>query len=364
MPRKARGNEPRPPRRVLIARFSAIGDIAMTLPVVYGICRANPGVAFIYVSRTSMTDMMVNRPPNLTVCGVDIDNHYGGITGMHRLYQQLSSRFDFDAFADLHSVLRTSLLSFWCRLGGVRVARLDKGRRGRRQITSRGAAATGRLKTMEQRYADVFSRLELRAPEPFESVYGPGGAPDEAYAAAAAPKAPGEVWIGVAPFARHAGKIYPPAMMRKAVGLLAAQPGRRIFLFGNAREGELMKDWERDIRGVTSLAGKRLGFGVETALMSRFDAMVSMDSANMHLASLAGTPVVSVWGATHPYCGFTGHGQDAANIVQLNLPCRPCSVFGNRKCSYGDYHCLRNIAPETIVERVNNIIKNNGQRHI
>ena len=87
-----------------------------------------------------------------------------------------------------------------------------------------------------------------------------------------------------------------------------------------------------------------------------------MDSSNMHLASLTGTPVVSVWGATHPYAGFLGWGQTAKNAIQIDLECRPCSIFGQKPCRRGDYACMNRIAPETIIERTNNILltKNNA----
>ena len=92
--------------------------------------------------------------------------------------------------------------------------------------------------------------------------------------------------------------------------------------------------------------------------MSHLDAMVSMDSSNMHLASLTGTPVVSVWGATHPYAGFLGWGQSTDNIVQIDLECRPCSIYGQKPCRRGDYACMNGIAPETIIEKIEHILSN------
>ena len=85
--------------------------------------------------------------------------------------------------------------------------------------------------------------------------------------------------------------------------------------------------------------------------MAQLDLMISMDSANMHLASLLGVPVVSVWGSTHPYAGFYGWGQSGENAVQVELYCRPCSVFGNRACYRGDLACLQSISPVVIYER-------------
>ena len=162
----------------------------------------------------------------------------------------------------------------------------------------------------------------------------------------------GEKWIGIAPFAAHKGKIYPLEKMERVIELLLErEPNCRIFLFGGgAEERELLTQWEsRHDRCTCALLGSLYN---ELVLMSHLDTMVSMDSANMHLASLTGTRVVSVWGATHPFAGFMGWNQSSADAVQTTLPCRPCSIFGNKPCLHGDYPCLNSITPEEIVERV------------
>ena len=78
--------------------------------------------------------------------------------------------------------------------------------------------------------------------------------------------------------------------------------------------------------------------------------------ANMHLASLVNIPVISVWGATHPYAGFMGWKQLPVNTVQLDLSCRPCSVYGQKPCWRGDYACLREIKPEQVIAKIEGII--------
>ena len=90
--------------------------------------------------------------------------------------------------------------------------------------------------------------------------------------------------------------------------------------------------------------------------MSHLQVMISMDSANMHLASLVNTPVVSIWGATHPYAGFMGWNQRYENAAQVELDCRPCSIYGNKPCLRGDYACLKNISPEQIISKVESLL--------
>ena len=108
---------------------------------------------------------------------------------------------------------------------------------------------------------------------------------------------------------------------------------------------------ERRHKGVVSVIG-RMSMSQEMDLIGNLDAIVTMDSATMHIASLLGIPVVSVWGATHPFAGFYGYGQHPDNAVQADLPCRPCSVFGDRPCISGDYRCLSSIRPQEIADRV------------
>jgi ADP-heptose:LPS heptosyltransferase len=84
--------------------------------------------------------------------------------------------------------------------------------------------------------------------------------------------------------------------------------------------------------------------------MNYLDVMVCMDSANMHLASLMAVPVVSVWGATHPYSGFLGWKQSMDNCVGVDFSCRPCTAHSDCKCKYGDYRCLESLHSSKIIE--------------
>ena len=117
-----------------------------------------------------------------------------------------------------------------------------------------------------------------------------------------------------------------------------------------------MNDWAEKYPQVINASSHLHGLKQELILMSHLHVMVSMDSANMHLASLVNTPVVSIWGATHPYAGFMGWHQDPANAVQLDLPCRPCSIDGNKPCARGDFACMKNISPELVLEKIDSVL--------
>lgn len=348
-------NNPRGVKSVLLTRFSALGDVAMTVPVVYSACRCYPDVRFTMVTRRSMSSLFINTPENLRVIAVNTED-YEGVSGLRRLLRELQDEVHFDAYIDLHDVLRTKVFALLCRLKGIPVTVIRKGRKGKRALTRRRNKLLLPLISTRARYRQAFHRMGLPVENRFEGLFAsaPGGKGDPAvFAHVTAAKQPGERWVGIAPFAKHEGKIYPPEMMEEVVKALSNRGDTRVFLFGGGeREREVLGDWAARYPRVTSLAENRLGFPVELALASWLDVMVSMDSANMHLASLVCTPVVSVWGATHPYCGFKGWRQKESDIVQLPMTCRPCSVFGNKPCHRGDYQCLRGIQPQQILSRV------------
>ena len=112
-----------------------------------------------------------------------------------------------------------------------------------------------------------------------------------------------------------------------------------------------MEEWSNEIPCSFNVAGK-ISFKEELQLISQLTLMVSMDSANMHLASIYGVPVVSIWGATHPFAGFYGWRQDVNNIVQADLFCRPCSVFGNKPCYRGDHACMQMISTDMVKQKI------------
>ena len=344
-------------RKILVVRFSALGDVAMTVPVVYSVCRANPDVDFVMVTRPLHASAMIDLPENLTVVPVRLEE-YKGLGGLKRLFDKLYAEHKFDAFADLHNVLRTKVLALFCRLHRIPAAMLKKARARRRALVRRHNKVMLPLTPQRARFREVFHRLGLNVEDRFSSLYGEGkGAPAE-FAHITGPKQLTERWIGIAPFAKHRGKTYPLEQMRKVAKILAEKSSNRLFLFGGKEEQPLLSEWAKELGDrVVCVAGQDRGLPAEIALMSHLDVMLSMDSANMHLASLTGVPVVTVWGATHPYCGFRAFRQKDNTSVQLSMACRPCSIFGNKPCHRGDYLCMTAITPQSIVEKVNNIIE-------
>lgn len=341
------------PKNILVARFSALGDVAMTLPSVYNACYANPGTQFYFLTRHHPAQVFINHPDNLTIVPVNLDN-FKGAAGLRRLAKALRKRYDIDLFVDLHDVVRTKLLRLFMRMSGVECHRLIKGRSAKKELTRRNNKVLVQLTPTPQRYEDAFRRAGVALANDFKSLYGAGKGDPAEFSRVSPPKRPGETWLAVAPFAKHKGKIYPAELLEKVIAHFAAKPDHKIFVFGFGKEeASLIDEWTIKYPGpVINMAAASLGIGPELSLLSHCDTMLSMDSANMHLASLVGLRTVSVWGATHPYTGFLGWQQKTSDVVQLDMTCRPCSVFGDRPCFRGDYHCLYGITPQMIIQKI------------
>lgn len=336
--------------RILIIRFSAIGDVAMTVPIIHSLATQYPDLDITVLSRTHLQPMFTEVPSNVHFIGVDLKGKYAGFSGLNKLYRMLSA-MHFDYVADFHNVLRSKYLGLRFKLAGVPVMTLDKGRAGKRKLVRRKNKVFKRQKSLFQRYTDVLEKLGFPISANFDSIYGEGRGDFSKIKDVVGEKT--QKWLGIAPFAQHKGKIYPIEKMEKVIAHFAKDKRVKIFLFGGGdKEKAVFDEWVSKYDGVMSMIG-RLNMEKEIILMSYLDLMLSMDSSNMHLASLVNTPVLSIWGATHPYAGFLGWKQLPTNTIQVeDLDCRPCSVYGQKECYRKDYACLNRINPETIIDRI------------
>ena len=346
-------------KRLLVMRFSAMGDAAMTVPVLHALATQHPNLRITMLTRSRFVPMFEWLPANVQVKGIDLKN-YHGISGLTHLYRQLKPA-KFDAVADLHNVLRTKYLRTCFSLAGTPVAVINKGRQDKKALIGH-ALDHDALRPMPERYADVFRTLGFSITLPERM---PINLKQESFVTiqqVTGIKQPNQYWIGIAPFAAHPQKIYPLEHMQQVVNTLA-DLGHRVFLFGAGKtETSTLAQWVesydrngRNPHHVVNISGVLDGLKNEMLLMSMLDVMLSMDSANMHIASIVGIPVLSIWGATHPKAGFFGYGQNTDHAMQLPLPCRPCSIYGKKPCQFGDLRCM-NIAPEAIVEKTLQII--------
>ena len=347
-------------QHILVIRFSAIGDVAMTVPIVWGVAQQYPDVRITVLSRAFARPFFENLAPNVNFMEADLKDEYHGVKGLNRLYRRLAAK-QFTHVADLHSVLRSNYLRLRFNLSHFKVEHIDKHRKMRHALVNKNMKkkVKQQLPTSFENYAEVFAKLGFPLKKNlFTSIFPPEGGDMTQLPELFRDKKEGEKWIGIAPFAAHQGKIYPKEHMKEVVrSLVVNHPNYSIFLFGRGKdEEETFNQWTKEMPQCTFVSQHIDTLRQELILMSHLDVMVSMDSANMHLASLVNTPVISIWGATHPMAGFLGWNQNEDNAIQLDMECRPCSIYGQKPCIHGDFPCLKNIRPEIIIEKIEKIL--------
>lgn len=346
-------------KTTLVTRFSALGDVAMTLPLLYNIALSNPNRHFLLLTRPLPSRLFINAPKNLEVRSIDL-KHQGSLSALLNLTRQLCNEFDIDTYADLHDVLRTKWLRILMQLRGIKTRHIDKIRKQRRALTRKNGKNLIPLTPVHTLYANVFTNLGISRERSFISLFNTDGAEIDLikpiFANNNIPNFEEGIHIAIAPFAQHKGKIYPEHHIRNVIRHYAQRSDTYIYLLGGgAEEIAKLEEWRESYENVINVAAAKAGLKAELALLSKCHVLLSMDSANMHLASLVGCPVVSIWGATHPYTGFYGRRQKLENAVQTALPCRPCSIYGNKPCLRGDYLCLEALPPETVISRINKV---------
>lgn len=325
----------------------------MTVPVLRAFVKQYPTVKVTVISRPFFKPFFEGIP-NLDFFAFDEKKRHKGFFGLLRLYSDVK-KLKIDAFADLHNVLRSKIVSLLFALSGKKRATVDKGRDGKKELTRPENKIFRQLPTMFERHAKVFEELgfplDLANPE----------FPKKAVLSAEITDLIGENYqklIGIAPFAQYESKVYPLDLMKEVIAKLAENKDQTILLFGGGKkEIEILDSLSEAFKNVINVAGK-IKFQQELKLISNLDIMLSMDSGNAHIAAMLGVKVITLWGATHPYAGFLPFNQslDNALVSDRNIyPKLPTSVYGN-KIVEGYEDAMRTISPKKVVKRIQNLL--------
>lgn len=337
----------KPIKNILVIRLSAMGDVAITVPVLRAFAQQYPDVRLTVLTRAFFKPFFKNIP-NTTVYVADVKNTHKGIIGLYKLSKELK-KLNIDAIADLHNVLRSKILSFF--LLGIKSVQIDKGRSEKKALVA--GKIFQQLKTTVQRYADVFDHLgfyvDLSNPTFPKKI---ALTPNIIHITGTKTSK----WIGIAPFAAHKSKMYPLDLMEQVIEQLSKT--NKVILFGGGNnEIQILESFQDRFKNVTNVAGK-LTLEQELNLISNLDVMLSMDSGNAHLAAMLGLKVITIWGVTHPYAGFAPFNQPEQFMLlsdRNKFPLIPTSVYGNKYPK--DYtEVARSISPERIIKTVESVI--------
>lgn len=314
------------PSRLLVVRFSSLGDVVLTTPLLRAIHRAHPDAHVTLVTKERYAPLFTASPYVTRVVAL------GAAEPLRAFAERV--RAPYDARLDLHGSLRSHALR---RLVGGRWTTYRKRRWRRRLLIAFKVDLLRRVPPVAERYFDAARALDVV----------PDGAPAEIHVSPDARRA-AEAYgpagaVVLAPGARQATRRWPPERWRALARALRAA-GHVPVAVGTAEE----RRWLDDDAVIPAYG---LPLDVMAAVIARARVAVAHDSGPMHLATAVGTPVVALFGPTVPSMGFAPY-RAAARVVERTLPCRPCSAFGGPVCPRGHHRCMIDIAPDAVARAV------------
>ncbi|MBT8273375.1 MAG: glycosyltransferase family 9 protein [Bacteroidia bacterium] len=328
-----------------------MGDVAISVPVIRACVEQYPQLRISILTR-SLFKPFFRGIKNVTIIEADVKGRHKGMRGLWRLSKALKKDKP-DAIADLHNVLRSNVLKAFLKIDPF--VQIDKGRPERKALIN--GKAFQPITPIYQRYALVFEKLgykiDLSSPK----------FPAKATINKKCKALLGDYnsIIGIAPFAAFKGKAYPLDLMVQVIKELSNDS--KILLFGGGdQEIDALSKLELELTNVISLAGK-LSLDEEMDIISNLDVMVSMDSANAHIAAMLNVEVISIWGVTHPYAGFYPFNQNTNNALLADrnkFPRIPTSIYGNQYPE-GYENAIATVSPQNIIDKVRELLSDKDQ---
>ena len=338
---------------LLILRFSSMGDVAMIIPSLRCLTIAYPDIKITVVTNEFYKPFF-SEFKNINFFATDFKNSHKGIKGLLKLFKELKNLKPTHV-ADLHSVLRTHFLAVLFRLRFIKIKKIDKLRPDKKRLFRKSKKVLKPLIPTQYRYSEVFCRLGFNIDLTSHQFPLPKIINDKAQGFLSAMEN-GKKKIGIAPFASFTGKIYPLDLMQKVVAFL--QNENYVLLFGNGKyEIDILKVW---VKAYPNALGCYVLDSLESELeiISNLDVMLSMDSANGHLAANYNVPVISLWGLTHPFAGYAPFLSKPENELTSNretYPMLPTSAYGN-KTPKGYENIMRSIDVNDVILAINKVL--------
>jgi ADP-heptose:LPS heptosyltransferase len=334
-----------------------MGDVALLVPVIKSFVAAHKDVEVTVVTRPKYAPFFYDIERVISF-PADVDYVYNGVFGMRDLFRALIRKGDFEIVIDMHDHIRTIFLRTLFKMFGTPVAVFNKGRKEKKEFSKKENKVVTPLPHTVNRYHQAFEKagfsFPLLSPPYFTLNDSLLAAASEWMAQRGLHKK--EKWIGIAPFAMHASKIWPLENYVQVIeNVLKKTPAKFFFFGGGSREVKYFESIKNKFPQHCEIVADQLKIRQEIALMQNLDLMLGVDSSNMHIATLAGIPVLSIWGGTHPDVGFGPFGRGEESIIQISrteLPCRPCSVYGRETCHVGGFPCLTRISADVIADKI------------
>ncbi|MBI5070410.1 MAG: glycosyltransferase family 9 protein [Deltaproteobacteria bacterium] len=317
--------------RILIVRYSALGDVVLATSVLDPLRARHPEAQIEWVTDPLYAPLLEGLPHLAAVHRLE-----KGAAAAVLLRDRLARRFDLAI--DLQNKLRSRLIA-----GAAAPQRITFRRRsaGRALLALFGNDRPLARAHATQLYAEALAPLGITGPGAMR-IQLSRTARAVAADALARVKAPA---VALAPGARWATKRWPAERFAAVADALAAQ-GASIVLAGGPGDREAFAAFRAAVKAPVAADLSPLPVDALAAALARVQLLVACDSGPVHIAGAVGTPALSLVG---PTSAVRWGPLPPGRALTLGLPCSPCSNHGGDTCPEGHHRCMADLSPERVV---------------
>jgi heptosyltransferase-2 len=342
-----------PPEKILIIRFSSLGDIVLTTPVIKSLKEKFPQSKIFFLTKSQYESLLKNDPHVFSLIEFDPKERHRGISGFLKLIQELKAS-KFDLVVDLHSNLRSFLIRHLLK-AKVKI-RYDKRWLARFLLVHFKFIKIKPVHTVDS-YGGALKKIGMNSvgkdPQIFLDEEGENFLKDFLIEKNIKKD---DIVVGIHPGARWETKRWNEEKFAQVCQILNQKLKAKIILFGDQKDQKVIDRINPQAEDQNLFKAVNLPLNKFMSLIRRSDCFITNDSGPMHMASALGVPVVAIFGPTHPQLGFSPLG--AKNIVlTANVECSPCSLHGEKKCHKESRLCMDLIQPEMVVDAVERLLK-------
>jgi heptosyltransferase-2 len=338
--------------KVLVIRFSSLGDVILTTPVLDALKENYRDSEIYFLTKQKYQGLFEADPRINSVIYFQPEDKDKGVAGLFRLIKRLNQE-KFDLIVDLHSNLR----SFFIR---TLVKAQKKARYNKRLITrlqmvyfkkwnvNSITTVESYLKSLEK----IGIKIENRGPGLFvdhqEKIWAKQFLSQVGFKER-------ELLVGIAPGAKWEMKKWGKDKFSSVAKKLSQDLPAKILLVGDKNDQNLIEDIKDYVGENKVIQAVNLPLDKLMVLIERCEAFISNDSGPMHLASALGVPTIGIFGPTSPNLGFSPSWLND-KAFWAGVECSPCSLHGKKECVREKRFCMDEIMPKEVMEEAKRII--------
>ncbi|MEJ5245540.1 MAG: glycosyltransferase family 9 protein [Bacteroidota bacterium] len=328
---------------ILIARFSSIGDVVLTTPLLRAIKEQVPDSKITYIATKPMACLLEGNPFIDKLFLFDKSDSNRQIQILKRDILRANNSQKYNIAVDLQNNLRSKIMLSGLyenkisynkyRLYKLSLVHLKWLIRKPKHVVDRYFETIALLNVLNKNYkTEIFVHNKEASKQKNEKLI-----------------------FGIAHGAQHFTKQWLPEYFAELMKLISSQYQAQFYLFGNKNEIENSNIITNLFNvNVENFTGK-LSLSDTINKISECDYFISNDTGLMHIASALQKPIVAIFGSTVPELGFTPYG--VKNIIsQVSLNCRPCSHIGRSNCPKKHFNCMKKITPHQVFSDLQNLI--------